>query len=96
VSETVKGVLGDGMVMAIERELQIEDLRNHPAETVNMLRNLLSSGATATPDPKRVGFYEVEQASTVYYIYVSPVTGKILLLATWPSNSARGDADEAA
>lgn len=84
------------MVMALEREVQIEDLRKHPIETVNMLRDLLLNGARVTPDPKRSGFYELEDASTVYYIHVSPTTGKILLLATWPSDAARSDADEAA
>jgi hypothetical protein len=84
------------MVMALEREMQIEDLRNHPVETVNMLRDLLSNGAKVTPDPKRAGFYELEDTSTVYYIHVSPTTGKILLLATWPSKAARSGAEEAA
>lgn len=84
------------MVMALERELQIEDLRNHPAQTINMLRDLLLSGAQVTPDPKRAGFYELEHGSTVYYIHVSPTSGKILLLATWPSEAALTDADEAA
>ena len=84
------------MVMALEREVQIEDLRNHPIETVNMLRDLLLGGARVTPDPKRAGFYELEHSSTVYYIHVSPTTGKILLLATWPSSAARSDAEEAA
>jgi hypothetical protein len=84
------------MVMALERELQIEDLRNHPVETVHMLRDLLLNDAQVAPDPKRVGFYELEHESTVYYIHVSPTTGKILLLATWPSEAARSDEDEAA
>ena len=34
-------------------------------------------------DPKRNGFYEIESDAVVYYIHVSPVTGKVLLLATW-------------
>lgn len=76
------------MVMALERELQIEDLRNHPIETVKILRDLLLNGSRVTPDPKRSGFYEVEDTSTVYYIHVSPSTGKVLLLATWPSEAA--------
>jgi hypothetical protein len=77
------------MPVALEREMEIEDLRNHSAETINVLRDLLLRGACARPDPKRAGFYELEHASTVYYIHVSPVTGKILLLATWPSAAAR-------
>jgi hypothetical protein len=74
----------------LERELEIEDLRNHPARTVNVLRDLLSGGATLLPDPKRTGFYELHDASTVYYIHVSPVTGKIILLATWPLRAGAG------
>jgi hypothetical protein len=75
-------------MMVLERELQIEDLRNHPAETVNMVRDLLLSGAELIPDTKRAGFYELHHESTVYYIHISPVTGKILLLATWPIQAA--------
>ena len=79
------------MVMALERDLDIQDLRNHPAETVNILRCLLLRGVKATPDPKRVDFYELEHDSTVYYIHVSPLTGKILLLATWPNVDDRSN-----
>ena len=75
------------MVMQWEREVNIEDLRNHPIEAVITLRNLLAGGARVTPDPKRTGFYEVESGSTVYYIYSSPTSEKILLLATWPNES---------
>lgn len=76
------------METVLERELQIEDLRNHPVETVHVLRDLLLSGAELIPDQKRVGFYELRHCSTVYYIHISPVTGKILLLATWPASAA--------
>ena len=84
------------MVMRYERELQIEDLRNHPVEMVSILRKLLAGGARVEPDPKRPGFYEVESGATVYYIHVSPVTGKILLLAAWPSETAAVGAAQAA
>jgi hypothetical protein len=84
------------MAMALDCELHIEDLRNHSIETVNMLRDLLVGGARATADPKRAGFYELEHGSTVYYIHVSPTTGKILLLATWPADAGRSNTEEAA
>jgi hypothetical protein len=84
------------MAMTSSRELQIEDLRNHPAEMVITLRSLLTGGAKVNPDPKRPDFFEVESGSLVYYIHVSPVTGKILLLATWPSEAAKEDATQAA
>lgn len=84
------------MVMRLGREHEIEDLRNHPAEMVTTLQNLLASGACGAPDPKRPGFYEVQSGSLVYYIHVSPVTGKILLLATWPKEPAAGGMHQAA
>jgi len=72
------------METLLEREFEIEDLRKHPASAVNVLRDLLAAGAELIPDPKRAGFYEIHDGSTVYYIHVSPVTGRIILLATWP------------
>lgn len=75
------------MVMRVENERKIEDLGKHPAESVDRLRQLLASGAHVRPDPKRPDFYEVESGADVYYIYVSPATGKILLLATWSNES---------
>ncbi len=84
------------MVTCMGTERQIEDLRNHPAEMVMTLRKLLAGGARYIPDPKRPGFYEVESGTLVYYIHVSEATGKILLLATWPSESATETAHAAA
>jgi hypothetical protein len=76
------------MVLRWGSEMKVEDLRNHPQEAVISLKKLLAGGARAIPDPKRLGFYEVESGSLVYYIYAPPATDKILLLATWPHESA--------
>ena len=76
------------MVMCREQNFQIEDLRKHPEATLLSLREVLESGASVTPDPKRAGFYEVEDGWRVYYINVSRPLGKIFLLATWPSEHA--------
>jgi|SRR5271157_3059456 len=73
--------------------IQVEDLRNHGPEAVMTLRYLLTCGAKITPDPKRAGFYEVESESTVYYIYAPTRHGKVLLLATWPSEGALAERD---
>jgi len=62
---------------------EIEDLGNHPVTTVLTLGILLAGPVEVTPDPKRKGLYEVEGGSTGYYIYVSPVSGTISLLAVW-------------
>lgn len=71
------------MVANLSGKPQIEDLGNHSSETVAALRSLLAGGANTIADPKRTGFYEIESDLVVYYIHVSPVTGKVLLLATW-------------
>jgi hypothetical protein len=63
--------------------LEIEDLGNHSALTVIRLGLLLAGTVNVTPDPKRKDFYEIEDARTFYYIYVSPVTGTISLIAAW-------------
>jgi hypothetical protein len=71
------------MEMCLERELEIEDLQNHSQEMVAQLRDVLAGGAAVTPDPKRIGFYEAKDRKHIFYIYVSPNTGKVLLLAAW-------------
>jgi hypothetical protein len=63
--------------------LEIQDLGNHPASTVINLGILLAGGVDAKPDLKRKDLYEVESVTTAYYIYVSPVTGAISLIASW-------------
>ncbi len=74
------------MVMKLDRELNIEDPRHHSQERVETLRQLLAGGARVEADPKRSDFYEVESGSEVYYIHISPITGKIVLLAAWPKD----------
>ncbi|MFY9752497.1 MAG: hypothetical protein WAJ92_07660 [Candidatus Acidiferrales bacterium] len=79
------------MTTAYGQDLQIEDLRNHPAEMVLALRRLLTGGAKVTADPKRPGFYEIESGGVVYYVHESLSSGKILLLATWPAEAAMAE-----
>jgi hypothetical protein len=71
------------MVLRVNTQPVIEDLRHHSAETVDKLRQLLATGAPAKADPHRNDFFEVENGSRVFYIHISPVSGKVMLLATW-------------
>lgn len=75
------------MVMKLDHELYIEDPKHHSFERVEILRQLLAGGARVEADPKRSDFFEVESGSDIYYIHISPITGKILLLAAWPKDS---------
>ena len=71
------------MKMHFGEVVEVEDLGNHPAVAVIRLGILLAGGVNATPDPKRKNFYEIQDNLTVYYIYVSPLSGIISLLASW-------------
>jgi len=71
------------MRMKFGEVLEIEDLGKHPAETVISLGILLAGTVNVTPDPKRKWFYEIEGGSAVYYVYVSPSSGRISLIASW-------------
>lgn len=71
------------MVLRVNERPNIEDLRKHSAESVDKLRQLLACGVSAKQDPSRENFFEVENGVSVYYIHISPVSGKIMLLATW-------------
>ena len=75
------------MVLRLNGNVAIENLRHYPLETVEKLRVLLSAGAPAVPDTNRRNFYDVGNGSRKYYIHISP-SGKVLLLATWLEESA--------
>lgn len=75
------------MVLRMEDNLWVEGTRNHPAEVVEQVRRLLTAGAEAHADPHRRNFYELQNGSKVYYVHVSPVTGKVLLLGVWPKQA---------
>ncbi|HWG59107.1 MAG TPA: hypothetical protein VN661_08685 [Candidatus Acidoferrales bacterium] len=77
------------------REMQIEDLRGHSAETILTLRSILAGGGKITPDLKRPGFYEVEGDSLIYWIHVVPSSGRVMLLATWPTSAGQAGAADA-
>lgn len=81
------------MVMCLEAQLEIEDPRNHSQEMVAQLRDVLAGGAAVTPDPKRIGFYDVKLREHTCYIYISPNTGKVLLIAAWSPEEALLAAD---
>ena len=66
-------------MLSLERELEIEDLRNHSQELIAQLRDVLAGGANVTPDAKRPHFYEVQYPGQLYYIYSRPPLGRYCL-----------------
>jgi len=62
---------------------RIENPRVYGPGAVESLRLLLEAGSPAQRDPHRENFYEIEGNSETYYVYLSPVSGNVVLLAKW-------------
>ena len=71
------------MFLRMKRPPGVDNLRNYPAEIIKELEELLLSGGSAFPDPKRNGFYDLENYERTFFIQISSITGKVVLLATW-------------
>ena len=99
-SEFLRGLL---IRFRLSEKIEIDNLRGYPAERVEQLCALLSELARGChklghqteagdiivrPDPLRDGFYDVEAGGRAFYIHTNPVSGKILLLATWRQHAA--------
>lgn len=75
------------MLMLHKLPPAIEDLRAHSPEQIAELRLLLNAGHMGRPDLRRPGFYEIDGAANVYYIFRYPTGHKVLLLAAWQKES---------
>ena len=71
------------MFLRMKQRPAVDNLRNYPAEIIKELEELLLSGGSALPDPKRKGFYDLEDYDRTFFIQISSITGKVVLLATW-------------
>jgi hypothetical protein len=71
------------MHLRISDRLRIENLNNYPVEVVSQLEALLASGVEARLDPKRKNFYDVETSGRGFFIHAAPLSGNVMLLATW-------------
>jgi len=65
------------------KQVKVENLRNYSDDVVEKLRGLLMKGADADRDPQREGFYDVYNGTRVFFIHISPVSGNVMLLASW-------------
>jgi 3-oxoacid CoA-transferase B subunit len=70
------------MLLRMKQLPGVDNLRNYPAEIIKELEELLLSGGSAVPDPKRKGFYDLENQERIFFVNVSPTTGRVMLLAT--------------
>jgi len=67
----------------------IDNFRHYPEHLVARLRAVLREGAAAQPDPHRKGFYDIADGDRVFFIHLSPVSGKVWLLASWSTEKAQ-------
>jgi len=75
---------GELVMYAVEKMPPvIEDLRTHSSEQLSELRILLNAGFVGRPDLRRPGFYEIDGAFNVYYVFRFPSGHKVLLVAAW-------------
>src|SRR5712664_4082739 len=63
--------------------IRIENPRLYSIEIVDQLRTALSNGAKPQANEGRINFYDLATENRTYFIYVSPVSGDITLIATW-------------
>jgi hypothetical protein len=77
------------MTLYVSELQKIQDGRQHPPETFLRFRRLLTTGVAVQADPKRPDFYELRCGSEVFYFYLSPVSGEVLLLAVWADGTGR-------
>ena len=75
------------MVLQLENMPKVEALRRYPEGTLDRLAQLLAMGVSAKADPRRDCFYEVESDSEVFYVHISPVNGRVLLIGIWPKSA---------
>jgi hypothetical protein len=76
-----------GMVIQIKEGASIENPRNYEPHEVEQLRHLLTAGSTVQADPRREHFYELEGKGETFYIHLSPISRKIVLVAKWNRQS---------
>jgi hypothetical protein len=69
--------------MLSRTEIRIENARLYPEAIVDQFRAALTNGAKLRANETRRNFYDVDTKERTYFLYVSPVTGSITLIATW-------------
>ncbi len=80
------------MTLRLSGDTRIDNFRNYPPEVVEKLRALLAVGAEAEPDPRRKGFYDVENGTRIFYIHVASEEA-VWLLASWLKKSPAREED---
>ena len=81
--------------MSPKEKIRIENARHYPSAIVDQLRTALSNGAELRADESRRNFYDLDIEDRTYFIYVSPASGSVTLIATWAQKRLSADAKSA-
>ena len=71
------------MLLRMEHLPGVDNVRNYPPEIIKELEQLLLAGVSASPDPKRNHFFDLANHERTFFIHISPITGRVVLLAAW-------------
>jgi len=71
------------MLLRMEHLSGVDNARNYSPEIIKELEQLLLAGGSASPDHRRKGFYDLENRERTFFIHISPITGRVVLLAVW-------------
>jgi len=71
------------MLLRMNSDFVMENPRSYPEEVTEKVRCILVAGSEAHPDPHRPDFCEIEDDGCSYYLYVSPISGHVTLVAQW-------------
>src|ERR1700680_4487890 len=78
--------------MSPKENIRIENARLYPSAIVDQLRTALSKGAELHADKSRMNFYDLDIKGRTYFIYISPASGSVTLIATWAQKCQSADA----
>jgi hypothetical protein len=71
------------MMLQLEQQLTIENPLKYSDAVVDQLKNALREGVSSRQDPLRTNFYDLQHTDRAFFIYLSPLTGNVTLLAVW-------------
>jgi hypothetical protein len=80
---------------AMRENIRVENRWLYPSAIVDQLRTALSNGAEMHADESRRNFYDLNAEGRTYFIYISPASGSVTLIATWVQKRPSADAKSA-
>jgi hypothetical protein len=79
--------------MVLKNTIRIENPRLYPGGIEDQLQAALTGGANLQASELRINLYDVATETRTYFIYISPVSGDVTLIATWAQKRPSAGAD---